>query len=120
MSVRVLVIPEDFRKDQYILAPIFRRLLRVLGRQSAKVSVCQDPRLGGIGEALKYERLAEIVARYRGMVDLFVLCVDRDGDRNRRARLDNLEQELLTRTAASAFLAQDARGKNWRPGCSRV
>ena len=107
MSVRVLVIPEDFRKDQYILAPIFRRLLRVLGRQSAKVTVCQDPRLGGIGEAFKYDRLAEIVARYRGMVDIFVLCVDRDGDKNRRARLDNLEQEL-TGITSSAFLAQDA------------
>ena len=77
--MNVLVIPEDFRKDQYILKPLFRRLFQDLGRPSARVAVCQDPLLGGIGEALKSERLVEIVERYDGMTDLFILCVDRDG-----------------------------------------
>ena len=111
MSVRVLVIPEDFRKDQYILKPIFDRLLRDLGRPSAKVAVCQDPLLGGIGEALKRDRMEEIVERYRGMVDLFVLCVDRDGHEDRRARLDRLEETLgktLGETGGATFLAENA------------
>ncbi len=111
MSVRVLVIPEDFRKDQYILKPIFGRLLRDLGRPSAKVIVCQDPLLGGIGEALKRDRMEEIVERYRGMVDLFVLCVDRDGNKSRRARLDRLEEtlgETLRETGGGTFLAENA------------
>ena len=28
------------------------------------------------------------------MIDIFILCVDRDGDLGRRARLDNIELEF--------------------------
>ncbi|MEO5337809.1 MAG: hypothetical protein H7841_13090 [Magnetospirillum sp. WYHS-4] len=91
--MRVLVIPEDFRKDQYILKPIVKALLEVLGKPRAKVEVCKDPLLGGVAEALKSERIAEILERYRGMVDLFLLCVDRDGLPGRRGRLNELEGE---------------------------
>lgn len=90
--MRVLVIPEDFRKDQFILKPIVSALLRAVARPRANVQVCRDPLLGGIGEALKWDRIAEVIDRYRGMVDLFLLCVDRDGDAGRRERLDQLEQ----------------------------
>lgn len=89
--MRVLVIPEDFRKDQYLLGPIIKAMLNEIGRPRAKVQVCRDPLLGGIGEALKTERIEEIIQRYRGMVDLFLLCVDRDGNEHRRQRLDDLE-----------------------------
>ena len=35
------IIPEDFRKDQYILKPLFTRLLkRHLGATSAKIEMC--------------------------------------------------------------------------------
>ena len=51
--MNVLVIPEDFRKDQYILKRLFRRLFQDLGKPAAHVVVCQDPLLGGIGEALE-------------------------------------------------------------------
>lgn len=50
--MNVLVIPEDFRKDQYLLRPLFVRLMRALGRPNARVAVCQDPLLGGVNEAL--------------------------------------------------------------------
>ena len=103
--MKVLVVPEDFRKDQYVLKPLFRRLFRELGRGSARVTVCQDPLLGGIGEALKSERLAEVVDRYRGMVDVFVLCVDRDGEEGRRTRLNAIEEEFR---ATQPFLAENA------------
>ena len=103
--MNVLVIPEDFRKDQYILKPLFRRLFQDLGRPSARVAVCQDPLLGGIGEALKSERLVEIVERYDGMTDLFILCVDRDGEMHRRRRLDQIETEF---GEERAFLAENA------------
>ena len=33
MSMRVLIVPEDFRKDQYLLKPLFARLFRSLRRQ---------------------------------------------------------------------------------------
>src|SRR5713101_9236838 len=92
----VLVIPEDFRKDQYILAPIINAMLRELRRPQAVIRVCQDPLLGGIAQALRWERIKEIIDRYEGMVDLFLLCVDRDGNAQRRVALDGLEQYAET------------------------
>ena len=93
--MNVLVIPEDFRKDQYILKPLFERLFRSFRKgRRARVRVCQEPALGGIGEALKSERILEIVSRYEGMTEIFILCVDRDGVATRRRRLDRLEGEF--------------------------
>ena len=92
--MNVLIIPEDFRKDQYILKPLFERLFASFGKGRAKVRVCQDPLLGGVAEAMKRERIAEIVARYEGMTQIFVLCVDRDGSEGRRRGLERLEEEF--------------------------
>ena len=39
--MRVLIIPEDFRNDQYLLQPLFDRLFRSLDIP-ANVAVCQD------------------------------------------------------------------------------
>ena len=103
--MNILVIPEDFRKDQYILKPLFERLLRSMGRRNPRVRICQDPLLGGIGEATKSERIAEIVKCYDGMTDVFVLCVDRDGNRGRRRRLNDIEEEFGDR---GGFLAENA------------
>ena len=105
--MNVLIIPEDFRNDQYILKPLFSRLLRSIGKGHVRVRVCRDPLLGGIGEALKSERIAEVVRKHAGMTDLFVLCVDRDGDTNRRQRLDDLQQEFR-RGQFMLFLAENA------------
>lgn len=103
--MRILIIPEDFEKDQYILKPIFERLFQSIGKPRARVRVCQNPRLRGINQALDSERMLEIVERYRGMTDILILCVDRDGEIGRRQRLDQLE--MLCGTATN-FLAVDA------------
>ena len=92
--MRILIIPEDFRKDQYILKPLFSRLLRRIGASRVRVEVCRDHLLGGVGEVLKSERLAEVVEQHKGMTDIFILCVDRDGEVGRRQRLDQLEEEF--------------------------
>ena len=92
MSTRVLIIPEDFRKDQYMLKPVVQAMLDALGKSNARVRVCQEPLLGGIGQALAKDRLGEIFEIYSGMVDLFLLCVDRDCIESRRERLDNRQQ----------------------------
>ena len=89
--MNILVIPEDFRNDQYLLKPLFSRLFASIGRRRARVEVCRDPLLGGIGEALKPERIQEIVDQHGGMTDIFILCVDRDGKTGRRTRLDRME-----------------------------
>ena len=65
-----------------------------MDRPTAKVKICRDPLLGGVGEALKEARLSEIVERHRGMVDIFVLCVDRDGEVGRHDRLQQIEEML--------------------------
>lgn len=107
--MNVLVITEDFRKDQYILKPIVEALMAQVGRPNAKVRVCQDPLLGGVGQALKWERVQEILARYSGMVDLFLLIVNRDCEEGRRdalTRLEGLSAAYLGTSAA--FLAEQA------------
>ena len=91
--MNVLIIPEDFRKDQHILKPLFKRLFRDIGKPRAKVRICQDPLLRGVGGALKLALIAEIVNRYP-QTDIFVLCIDRDGDENRRKRLDRIESKF--------------------------
>ena len=103
--MNILVIPEDFRKDQYILKPLFSRLFRRLGTPNPQVVVCRDPLLGGIDEALKTDKLAEIVSDQQGMTDIFILCVDRDGAVGRRQRLDRIEAEFQGRCV---FFAENA------------
>ena len=92
--MNVLIIPEDFRNDQYILKPLFSRLFQSFGKGHVSVRVCLDPLLGGIGAALKSERIAEVIRKHEGMTDIFILCVDRDGNVHRRQRLDDLQREF--------------------------
>ena len=91
--MRVLVIPEDFVKDQYILKPLVETIMRTIGKPQAKITICMNPRLAGIGQALQWRRINDIIEAYKGMYDIFLLCVDRDGEENRRAKLENIEQE---------------------------
>ena len=102
--MNILIIPEDFRKDQYMLKPIFQRLVTSLGSSTSRVRICQDPLLGGVGEALKSSRIEEVIERYP-MVHIFILCVDRDGNPGRRQRLDDIEAEF---GIARVFLAENA------------
>jgi hypothetical protein len=107
--MNILIIPEDFRNDQYILEPIIRSMLAELNRPRAKIRVCRDPLLGGVAQALKWERIFEIIERYKGMVDLFLLCVDRDGEEGRRQALDKLENEAKNILPNNKkFLAENA------------
>lgn len=91
--MNVLVIPEDFPHDQYVLKPIVEAMLAYLSRRRANVRVCTEPRLRGVAQALRWERIQEILDQYQSMVDLFLLIVDRDCERTRRVALDNLEQQ---------------------------
>jgi hypothetical protein len=89
--MNVLVIPEDFVKDEHILLPIIRRLLADIGKPNAKVLVCRDPRLRGVGEALKWSVIQKIIGRYRYRTHVFILALDRDAEMGRRARLSTIE-----------------------------
>jgi len=76
--VNVLIIPEDFRKDQYILKPIIQRMFAEIGKRQANVKMCLEPVLGGIDQATDRRRIADILDMYP-TVDVFLLLVDRDG-----------------------------------------
>jgi hypothetical protein len=89
--MNVLVIPEDFRKDQFILQPILQAMFTKLKRP-AIVEVLRDPLIGGIDQAMNREVLGEIIEDNKWKVDLFLLCVDRDAEAGRRTALNNLEQ----------------------------
>jgi hypothetical protein len=90
--MNVLIIPEDFRKDQYVLKPIISEMLKATGISRAEVRLCLQPLLGGISQCLDWGRISEILDRYSGMVDLFLLCVDRDGQAGRKDALTRLEE----------------------------
>jgi len=110
--MNVLLIPEDFTKDQYVVKPVVEAMFKALGWPRAKVRVCLEPRLGGVTRALDSELVASIVDRYRGMTDIFLLLVDRDGNANRRQRLNQLETEaqcqLQSTTGRRAFFGENA------------
>ncbi len=77
--MRVLIIPEDPTLDAHVVRPVVERIFRDLHR-SARVEVLRDPHLRGVAQALNPDVVAGILQDNR-MIDLFVLVVDRDCDR---------------------------------------
>ena len=103
--MNVLIVPEDFVKDQYILKPIFERLFGSLRVPNANITVCQDPRFRGVDQATDTQSISEVVDRYRGMIRVLILCVDRDCEEGRRESLDRLEEKFGD---GLVFLAENA------------
>ena len=99
--MNVLVIAEDFRKDQYVLRPIVRAMMKAVGRPHANVQLDREV-LGGVDQATSWRRI-EAILRLNPMVHLFLLCVDRDGKSGRRQALDSIE------TQAAALLSPQRR-----------
>ena len=89
--MKVLVIPEDPELDQYILKPVVEKIFADFGK-SPRVAVLSNPRLRGVAEALDATILADIVAKYP-MNNLYLVLVDRDGERARSAVASAREKE---------------------------
>ena len=65
--------------------------------------------LGGVDQATNWSRVSEILDMYIGMVDLFLLIVDRDGKPGRRSALDGIETKARgVLRAGSHLLAENA------------
>lgn len=64
--------------------------MKRLGKPTAKVTICSNPRLRGVAQATEWNRLQQVF-RQHTMIDLFLLCVDRDGVEGRRETLNRLE-----------------------------
>ena len=103
--MRFLIIPEDFRKDAFVVEPIVTAALKAVGFANPKARVCRDPLMGGVTEALKEDRLRDVVDRHKGMVDVFLLCVDRDGQTGRAKQLERLEKAFKPDHALIATMA---------------
>lgn len=109
MSFKVLVIPEDFTKDEHILKPLVEEVLAEAGKYRAVVEVCRNPNFQGISECLKIDRLRdEVILRYP-MVDLFLLFVDADAQAGRQAALDGVVAALTPHLNGRMFFAEMAR-----------
>jgi len=91
--MRILIIAEDYRYDQYILKPLVTAMMDHLDRPRAIVQICRDPMLRGWPEVRKTDALQTVVQR-NAMADLFLLLVDRDGEPGRRAHLDEIERRM--------------------------
>lgn len=102
MSVRVLVIPENVRYDQYLAVPVVEAAVAAAGCVRAIVRPCQDPRFRGYAQATDSARLQSVFQKYGGMVDLFVLCLDRDGEARRDAQGQTAEQ-VATNAGVTLF-----------------
>lgn len=97
----VLLITEDHVRDQYVLKPLVKALFTRLGKPKAIVQVCTNPRLRGVADAMSADRMVEVFEEHP-TADIFILCVDRDGQSGRRMALDSLEARCGSR------LPQDA------------
>jgi hypothetical protein len=104
----VLIIPEDFTKDQYMLKPMVEAMLRAAGKPNAIVRVCQDPRFHGVSQVMDWTLLAPVIERYKGMTDIFLVCVDRDGNATRREALNYIESQADLLAPGSILLAENA------------
>ena len=109
MSFNVLVIAEDFTKDEFILKPLIERLLAEEGKPHANVQVCRNPNPGGVGTCLDAAWLLNDVVPLYPMVQLFLLFVDRDGVAERRTRIDGLERQVAASLGPGVrFLGENA------------
>lgn len=92
MSLRVLVIPEDPTFDHYVLKPVIQAACRYVGQHRAVVRVLQDPAAKGVDHILSDEFMQVVIDR-NTMVDIYLICIDRDGRPGRDHALQHRVQQ---------------------------
>jgi len=103
--VNVQVILEDTPRDQHIAIPIVQAVFQYIGRP-AKVRAFNE-RMRSVERATDFDSLLPLLAARSGMVDLFILIVDRDCRAPNRPRGGNRAaalQILETRVVESGVL----------------
>jgi hypothetical protein len=109
VSLNVLILAEDPVVDGYVRKPIIEAMMKSLGEPQTYVEICKDPRFRGTSHALKWEFVQQALSRNAGMFQLYLLCVDRDGDANRQVVLGHLEKQARSVIGSGrAFLAENA------------
>ena len=95
MSFRVLVVTEDFRRDQFIARPLVERIANEF-RSQVLVEVCRRPKLGGIAKLFSEAFLREEILALYPMFDVIVLLADRDGAVGRERSIGEVAKRLVT------------------------
>jgi len=96
VSFNVIVIPEDDRLDTYILTPVLKAALAHVGKPQATVRMVSKPHPRGIDSVLTSSFFEQVMRRY-GNADLFLYCIDRDGNAGNDARLRTAVQSASQR-----------------------
>jgi len=102
--MRVLVIAEDPRNDQYMLKPLIKAAMAFSGKPSAKVQVCQDGSQRGDSTVINKDAIRDLIDLYP-MNDVYILCVDCDCRDGRPLALKNLEQVINSDLVGKRFVA---------------
>ena len=108
--MNVVIILEDTPKDQCIAIPIVQAVFQYLDRP-AKVRALPE-RMGSVEQATDLGKLLPVLASRSGMVDLFLLIVDRDcraPDRPRGGDRAEALRSLERRVADSGQLGARSR-----------
>ena len=90
--MNVLIVLEDTPKDQFVAVPIVQALFQFIGRP-AKVAAYQE-RMRSVEQATDLDKLMPALLARRGMVDIFLLIVDRDCRAPNRPRGGNRAEAL--------------------------
>ena len=106
--MKILIIAEDYRHDQYILKPILKAMMAHLGKPNTKIQMCIDPLIRGISQALNWSIIEEVIDMHQ-WIDLFIICVDRDGKSGAQNSLNRLEEKAATiLTPAKHLIGENA------------
>ncbi|MCA9921244.1 MAG: hypothetical protein KC419_25555 [Anaerolineales bacterium] len=102
MNVQNVLIIAEGPTDEHMLKPIITKMMTAVGKPHATIRF--EPvskRRGGVDQILKNPNRVQTIIRTNPMVDLFIVCVDRDclngknDPENRSSQLQTLESKLL-------------------------
>ena len=92
--MKILIICENYCYDQYIVQPIIKAMFEKLGVSRTEVRVCQDPSIRCVSQATDVNKLIPLIERYKKSVDIFLLCIDRDGKEKNERNLQECQLSI--------------------------
>ncbi len=102
MNVQNVLIIGEGSTDEYMLKPIVGKMMAAVGKPHATIRFHPvSKKRGGIDQILKNPERIQTIIRTNRMVDLFIVCVDRDcldgenGRGNRPAQIQTLENKIV-------------------------
>lgn len=99
--MNVVFIPENPKYDRHILTPVLGAMMAWLNQPHATVEPARG-NLRGYDNLRRWGNIESIIDR-EPMADLFLVCVDRDGDEGRRDALDHLERKARAKFEAEGY-----------------